>query len=217
MGVLALVLHDDGEMGDVDAEHGVGAVDAVDAEDVDVGGEILVVEGRVCAGGEGAVEGDVHAGVVEGAGGAVDEGVGAVEDGGVVGAVEVVGDAVGVAAGAEGEESEGTVVGAAGRVGAVLEPVGAVGAVGVEDVADVERVDTEFAECVEGGGTGAGLEAVHVWAEAVGGEDHVDDTAHLHSCQLSASSCSVSVESYNGLVRDDQILTEDHHRNILHY
>lgn len=204
MGVLALALHDDGETGDVDAEHGVGAVGAEGAEgaehaeDVDAEGVVLVVEGHVGAGGEGAVEGDVRVGVVEGAGGAVGEGVGAVEDGGAVGAVEVVGDAEGGAVGAVGEESEGTVVVAAGHVGAAVEPVGAVG---VEDVADEDHVDMEFAEHVEGENTGVGVEAEHVGAEAGGGGDHVDDTAHLHSCRLSASFCSVSVERGNGLVQ----------------
>lgn len=201
MGVLALALHDDGEMGDVDAERGVGAVGAEgaeDAEDVDVGSVVLVAEDRVGAGGEGAVEGDVRVGVVEGAGGAVGEGVGAVEDGGAVGAAEVLGDAEGVAVGVVGEESEGTVVVAAGRVGAVLEPVSAVGVVGVEDVADVECVDMEFAERVQDGDTVAGVEAEHVGAEAGGGEDRVGDTAHLHSCRLSASFCSVSVERSYG-------------------
>lgn len=190
MVVLAQALHDDGEKDDVDAGHGVGAAGA---EGVDVGGVVLAGVGHVDAVGEGAAEGDVHVGAVEGAEGAVGVGVGAVVDEDAVGAGEVVADVEGVAAGvAAGAAGEGTAVVAAVHVGAEGEPVGAVHA------EDVEHVNMESAGHEQGGGTEAGAEAEHVVAEAVGGEDHVDgDTVHLHSCQLSASFYFVSEREEN--------------------
>lgn len=73
--------------------------------------------------------------------------------------------------------------------GAVWVPVRVVGA------ADERCVDTETAGRGEGAGIAA--EAEGAGAEAGGGEDRVDDIVHLHSCQLSASFCFVSVGQGN--------------------
>lgn len=178
---------------DVEEPEGAEDVGGVDAE-----GGVLVVEVHVGAGGEGAGRGEVHAGAVQdAAGGAVGEGAEAGEGGGAVGAGAEV-------EGAEGESIEvgdavsaDAVVGLAGAGGAA-DAGGAAGAGGVAGAERVGRVGRRFVGPGEGGGTVAGAGAVHAGAEA-DGEEHADDTARPHSCQLSASFCFVSVWRAKGI------------------